>query len=276
MDFPIENCIIADQCFSIPQVQKLLQYPYLLTYVQIDLKLLEEELSKLGEKKAITCSLSKEEKDLLGTLALAKRRREWLGGRFAAKHATAQLLEQVESQKHDMHWSRYDIIVDKNGRPYLSADNKNAAHLTMPDISISHSGSMAVAMAVQKGFCGVDIQKVTQKVFKVSDRYCSHSEKQILEEFFPVEPEKQAAPLTKLWAAKEALRKVSAMNSLPGYLELELIEITTAPLQKESGPWGFTFNWENSDAHTHTKCTVAVTHLEDYALALTARSNTLG
>jgi hypothetical protein len=66
------------------------------------------------------------------------------------------------------------------------------------------------------------------------------------------------------------------MNSLPGFLELELIEITTAPLQKESGPWGFTFNWENSDAHTHTKCTVAVTHLEDYALALTARSNTLG
>src|SRR5210317_947379 len=100
MDFPIENCIIADQCFSIPQVQKLLQYPHLLTYVQVDLKLLEEELSKQGEKKAITCSLSKEEKDLLSTLALAKRRREWLGGRFAAKHVTARLLEQVESQKH--------------------------------------------------------------------------------------------------------------------------------------------------------------------------------
>jgi len=276
MDFPLKNCIIADQCFSIPQVQELLQYPHLLTYVQIDLKLLEEEISKLGEKKAITCSLSREEKDLLSTLSLDKRRKEWLGGRFAAKYATAGLFEQVESQKHDMHWSRYAIIVDKNGRPYLSANNKNAAHLTMPDISISHSGSLAVAMAAQKGFCGVDIQNVTQKVFKVSDRYCSHNEKQILEKFFPVEPEKQAAPLTKLWAAKEALRKVSAMNSLPGFLELELIEITTAPLQKESGPWGFIFNWKNSAGLTHKKCTVAVTHIEDYALALTARGDTLG
>src|SRR5210317_1123401 len=140
MDFPIENCIIADQCFSIPQVQKMLQYPHLLTYVQIDLKLLEEELSKLGEKKVITSSLSKEEKDLLSTMALAKRRREWLGGRFAAKYVTAGLLEQIEFQKNDIHWSRYAITVDKNGRPYLSAGNKIAAHLTMPDISISHSG----------------------------------------------------------------------------------------------------------------------------------------
>ena len=202
MDFPLENCIIADQCFSIPQVQELLQYHHLLAYVQIDLKLLEEEVSKQGEEKAITCCLSREEMDILSTLSLDKRRKEWLGGRFAAKYATAGLFEQVESQKHDMHWSRYAIIVDKNGRPYISADNKNSTNIPMPDISISHSGSMAVAMAVQKGFCGVDIQKVTQKVFKVSDRYCSHNEKQILEKFFPVEPEKQAAPLTKLWAAK--------------------------------------------------------------------------
>ena len=141
----------------------------------------------------------------------------------------------------------------------------------MPDISISHSGSMAAAMAAHNGLCGVDIQKVTGKVFKVRDRYCTHNEKKILEAFFPVAGKAQAAPLTKLWAAKEALRKASSMSSLPGFLELELIEITAAPQQKESGPWGFIFNWKNSAGLTHKKCTVAVTHIEDYALALTAR-----
>jgi len=272
MDIPLENCIIADQAFSLPQVQELLQYPHLLTCVLLDLRLLEEEINKLGEGKAISCNLSGEELDQLSIFTWAKRKREWIGGRFAAKYATAQLLQQIKSQKKGIHWSNHIIITDENGRPFLSASSENATQ-PLPDISISHSASMAAAMAVHKGSCGVDVQRVTPKVNKVSDRFCTHGEKQILQEFFPVVPEQQAAALTKLWAAKEALKKASSMSSLPGFLELELFEITSDPLHRKSGPWGFIFNWKNSAEITHKKCRVAVTQIEDYALALTAKGD---
>lgn len=275
MDFPLENCIVADLHFSAPQVQKLLQYPHLLTYVLLDLQLLEKEINKLGKERVTASNLSGEELSLLSKFTSAKRKREWTGGRFAAKYATKRLLEQIESQKNVMDWSSHIISVAENGRPFLSV-NKEKTTQSLPDISISHSASMAAAMAVYKGYCGVDIQKVTPRVIKVSDRFCTHDEKQILQDFFPVESEKQAAPLTKLWAAKEALRKAFSLGSLPGFLELELIEITADQLQKEAGLWGFIFNWKNPAGSAYEKCRVAVTHKEDYALALTARSDTVG
>ena len=129
-------------------------------------------------------------------------------------------------------------------------------------------------MAVHKGYCGIDVQKITRKVLKVSDRFCTNEEMQIIQDSFPGETELQAAPLTKLWAAKEALRKASAMSSLPGFLELELIEITSDPLQKKSGPWGFNFNWNYPAGLAHEKYRVAVIRIGDYALALTARYDT--
>jgi len=273
MDLPLENCIIADQAFSVPQVQELLQYPHLLTHILLDLRLLEEEINRLGEERAVACNLSREELDLLSIFTMTKRKREWIGGRFAAKYATAQLLEQVKSQKKGMHWSSHSIINAENGRPFLSASNKSA--IQPCDISISHSASMAAAMAVHKGYCGIDVQRVTPKVIKVSDRFCTHEEKQILEEFFTVAPEQQAGPLTKLWACKEALRKTFSLTALPGFLELELLEITSDPLQKKSGPWGFLFNWKNSAGLRQKKCRVAVTHIEEYALALTAWGDTV-
>jgi phosphopantetheinyl transferase len=274
MDFSLENSIVENQHFSVPQVQEMLQYPHILTYVLLDLQLLEQEVNKAGEERIIANNLSRGELDQLGKFALAKRKREWIGGRFAAKFATKRLLEQIKFPKNVRHWSGYTIIVDENGRPFLQADKENIA---LPvDISISHSASMAATMAVQKGYCGIDIQKVTPQIFKVKDRFCTHGEKQVLEDFFPVGPEQQAAPLTKLWAAKEALRKASNLSSLPGFLELQLIEIKTDTLQKESGPWGFIFNWQTPAGLAHKKCTVAVTCIEeDYALALTVRGDTV-
>ena len=275
MDFPLENCIIADPHFSVPQAQELLQYPHLLTCALLDLKLLEEEVSKLGEERTIAHNLAREELERLSTFTLAKRKKEWLGGRFAAKYAAAGLLEQIESE-NIIHWPNFIIFADENGRPFLSTNKEKTTLVPMPDISISHSGSIAAAMAIQKGYCGIDIQQVTPKVLKVSDRFCTHDEKQILEDFFPVESEKQPAHLTKLWAAKEALRKASSLSSLPGFLELELIEIPATPSQKRSGLWGFIFHWKNPCGYTHQKGIVAVTHIAGYALALTARDDTVG
>ena len=272
MDFQIEKCILAPQHLSAPQVQNILQSKYPLTYVLLNLQLLENEINKTGEEAA-TSYLSGEELFQLSKFTSSKRRREWLGGRFAAKYATARLLTQIKSQDNDMEWNAHTIMNDKNGKPFLSA-NKEKPTITC-DISISHSASMAAAMAVNKGYCGIDIQQVTQQVVKVSSRFCTHEEKKILQDSFPAEPDKQAASLTKLWAAKEALRKASFLDSLPGFLELELIEITADPLHKNANLWCFIFKWKNPAGSTHEICRVAVSPIKDYALALTVMDDTV-
>lgn len=273
MDLQIKKCITANPQLPVPRVAELLHYNHSLTYVLLNLQLLEEEMDKLGEETAAVSHLSEEELVQFDKFASPKRKREWLGGRFAAKHATAKLLERTKSQDNDMHWSGYIIMADKNGRPFLSANKRNPENTC--DISISHSASMAAAMAVNKGYCGVDIQQVSPQVIKVRERFCTNKEKKILQDFFSVEPEEQAVPLTKLWAAKEALRKASFLDSLPGFLELKLIEITAAPLQKNAGLWGFIFNCKNPAGSTHDICRVAVSPIEDYVLALTVRDDTV-
>ena len=90
-----------------------------------------------------------------------------------------------------------------------------------------------------------------------------------------MEPDKQANFLTKLWAAKEALRKASFLDSLPGFLELELIEIAGKKAYKETDLRQFVFKWNKPAGSAHEICSVAVTHIEDYALAFTVRDFTV-
>ena len=135
------------------------------------------------------------------------------------------------------------------------------------------------ASAVSKGFCGIDIQKVTDRVIKVRQRFCTPNEEEIVASFFRASFKKQSALLTRLWAAKEALRKVANRSSLPGFLELELIEINKGPPHNASTSWKFVFIWKHIDTNGRpdaVKCSVAITHLGDYALALTTRNDTVG
>ena len=90
-------------------------------------------------------------------------------------------------------------------------------------------------MATGKGFCGVDIQKITPRVIKIQKRFCTPAEKLILQKSFPWQSEIETAALTKLWAAKEALRKAAFAPPLPGFLEMELAEIIRATPQDRTG-----------------------------------------
>jgi len=267
MDLQIEKCIIANRRLPDPMVAEILRYRHSLTFVLLDLRLLED---KLDQETAAVSYLSEEELAQLSKFTSSKRTREWLGGRIAAKLATARLLEQVGFEDNDVDWSGHIIMTDKNGRPFLSANKGNPTNSV--DISISHSGSMAAAMAVAKGCCGVDIQNVSPQVIKVSERFCTEKEKKVLQAFLPVESDNLAISLTKLWSAKEALRKASLLDSLPGFLELELIEITNESAYRETDLWRFVFKWKKPAGSVHEICSVAVSHFEDYALALTVRN----
>jgi phosphopantetheinyl transferase (holo-ACP synthase) len=269
MNFTLEKCMVEVSHLSVSGMREILRYSHLMTCVLLDLRLLDGEVKKLGKDKIITSSLSGQEVVLLDKFTSAKRQKEWIGGRFAAKYATAKLLKQGDPQQN-ISWSSLIIDADENSRPFLSSGNDEPGN-TMPDISISHSGSMAAAMAIEKGLCGIDIQQVTPKIMKVRNRFCTREELKILEKSFSMEPE---TPLTLLWAAKETLRKASNLDSLPGFMELQLLEITTDPSAIKSGPWCFILNWKNAGG-AKNKCTVAVTQIEDYALALTVRDDTV-
>ncbi|KPK00688.1 MAG: hypothetical protein AMJ60_00055 [Desulfobacterales bacterium SG8_35] len=272
MDFPFLNCITSAENFSARQVMALLEYHHDMTYILFNLQKFDEEIQKITEKKMVAHYLSTRELDNLAAFSSDKRKREWLGGRFAAKFAAAGALVQ---RGNPLPWSGLTVLADKNGRPFLAADTKSTA---LPDISISHSGSMAAAMAVSKGFCGIDIQKVTDRVVKVRERFCSPDEEHIIQSFFSASGEKQSSALTRLWAAKEALRKAANTSSLPGFLELELTEINKGSAFRLAAPWRFVFMWNHRDLNGYPvteKCYAAVSLIADYALALTARNDSV-
>ena len=273
MDFPFSNCIASAENFSVRQVAELLEYHNSMTYILLNLQRFEEEMQKFAEKKGVAHYLATREQDNFTRFTSDKRKKEWLGGRFAAKFAAAGALVQ---NGNPLPWSGLAVLADANGRPFLAAATKSSV---LPDISISHSGSMAAAMAVSKGLCGIDIQKVTERVVKVRERFCTPEEEHIIQSFFKAPHEKQSAALTKLWAAKEALRKAANTNSLPGFLELELTEINKGSPYRDSAPWRFVFMWKHVDLHgdpVNERCRVAVGLIADYALALTARNDIVG
>jgi len=273
MDLQITNWPFTELSLFATQAQQILQYPHLMQCILLDLQRLEETIVLEGGEKALRGSLSSTEQELLNKFKLAKRRREWLGGRLAAKYAVDRLLELVQSRQYALPWADYSILGDDYGRPHISADCKTGA--PMPDISISHSGSFAAALAVRKGFGGLDLQEITPKILKVKDRFCTPGEERILRDSIPVAPANIAGLLTKLWSAKEALRKVARLQTLPGFLEMKLVEINCGQRQDKNTPWCFIFTIEPSAGFTRKGLNVAVIGMENYTLAVTAMDDTL-
>ena len=272
MDFPFQSCIISAGNSADLQVGMLLAYHPDMTYIVLDLQRFEDRVQALGGENIAARYLSSLEQEYFAGLTSEKRKREWLGGRFAAKYAAAELFVR---KNIELPGSALAVIADENGRPFLAADSRE---MILPDISISHSGNLAAAMAVDKGYCGIDVQKITDRVIKIAQRFCSSDEKRIMDTFFHASRQKQSTLFTKLWAAKEAIRKVANLSSLPGFLELTLTEITAGSTDKASPFWHFVFLWKQEDmagSPVAEKCDVTVSLLAEYVLALTARNDTL-
>jgi len=275
MDPIIEKYIVAGQPLPASQVRKLLHYPHPLTIVLLDIRLLEEEIELRGREYITMPCLSGREQMKMATFTSEKRKKEWLGGRIAAKHAAATLFKQSPGEQDTVvPFPALEVIADENGRPSLTVKDIRI-HADIPDISISHSAAMAAAMAAGKGLCGIDIQKVTPRLSKVQERFCRPAEKRLLQASFPWQPEKERAELAKLWAAKEALRKAANIKTLPGFLELELVAIEETFVQGEAASWIYVFRWTRKSAPENYEYMVFVTLVKDYALALTARGATM-
>jgi phosphopantetheinyl transferase (holo-ACP synthase) len=271
MDMHAADWPVTEQHLFASGAQHVLQFPHPLTCVLLDLQHLAEKVDLKREEKTLGGCLSSTEMDLYNRFTLAKRKREWLGGRLAAKYAAARLIDRLQPGHYRIGWEDFSILADENGRPHITAGNRTGP--PMPDISISHSGTYAAALAVHKGFGGLDLQEITPRVMRVKDRFCSAGEVRILQDTLPAADRDFSASLTKLWAAKEALRKVARMQTLPGFLEMELVEIKCGA--HKTTPWNFIFEINPSAGFPRKSVRVAVTRLENYALAVTVVDDTL-
>lgn len=190
--------------FEIPETTEIyarlfsLPVPFCLTLINLDR--LEQALEHEMVEDHLLALLSSEEKKLFSGFAYPKRRKEWLGGRLAAKYAVCQLLAV---KKTEQILPTLSILPTESGSPRLTGTGFSRDQL--PALSISHSGRFAVALAAAAESCGVDIQKISPQTQRVADRFCEPHELQLLRDCAPLLDEKER--LTLLWSAKEALKK---------------------------------------------------------------------
>ena len=161
--------------------------------------------------------LTADEKLQLERYTFEKRRNEWFLGRICAKQSTIELLARLGMKP--IAPQEITIAVGTSGRPYLKLPEIKGLE-RIPDISISHSHGKVIGLA-GNCHCGIDIQLLTDTLFKVRDRFCSGPERALLTET----TEDELAQLGILWVAKEAIRKSLEHTRPAGFLTMRLSEV---------------------------------------------------
>jgi holo-[acyl-carrier protein] synthase len=123
----------------------------------LDLRQLQNLLSKQEGVEFLTSLLSPAEAALWTNFTYPKRRLEWLGGRLAAKHSLGRLLGGESARLY----RDYSLLPDEHGRPVLEPLPLGEAVL---HVSISHSRDYAAALTTAAGRCGLDIQQTTARL----------------------------------------------------------------------------------------------------------------
>lgn len=173
--------------------------------------------------------LNADERACLATFTHTKRRLEWLGGRVAAKRAATRL--RANAAQAPLPYPALRITNQADGRPLLCLPPAQAA--TTPQLSISHSGELAVALASSQRPCGLDLQRLSPRIITVRERFASEAEVTLLHTALPNLPEVSA--LTLLWSAKEALRKALPCQPLLGFTEVSLDRLEGDPQRGLTG-----------------------------------------
>jgi 4'-phosphopantetheinyl transferase EntD len=223
--------------------------------VLLDLSALEDHGST--EERLCTTWLSTGERDHFSHFKLKKRKKEWLAGRICAKIAVQEYFSIHCHDRMMPACTEFSIANSATGRPLLIWNTGEPSEQG-PDISISHSGSLALAIAAQT-CCGVDIQKTRDALVRVRERFCTGREEQLL--LSAVHKDQPLIPLTLLWAAKEAAKKALSITEMPGFLDLVLARIT-----RIDDEWLFIFN--QHQARLPLEIRVITTCYRDYGLGV--------
>ncbi len=205
----------------------------------VDLNLIEESL-QLDETTLLQQILSPAEQDYFQRFKYMKRKKEWLGGRLAAKAAILALASSHHAADQDLR--SITILANKHGRPITEEFPACLANQgSGPTISISHSDCFAVALAMPKeesraissSSCGVDLQKISTKLAGLTSHFATDAELQLLAQQAGCDEDTR---LTMLWTAKEALKKALLHDQSVIFSATEVQEITRV----SDSVWRFT------------------------------------
>ncbi len=130
--------------------------------------------------------------------AKGTRNLQWLASR--------KLIQEMLGLDHEI-----EILKTEEGKPYLSSCSKT--------ISMSHSGHYAAAIISNNGETGVDIEKISDRIFKIVHKFVNESEGQFMRN-----PEDMETCYL-IWSAKEVLFKYHGFGALDFRKHLSLTDL---------------------------------------------------
>lgn len=160
-------------------------------------------------------------------------------------------LKSLAKGKRTLHWLATRVVLryllgtkqyincpsDANGKPYL------------PDfpyeISLTHSYDYAGVMLSTKGYCGIDLEIVRDKVTRIKDKFLKP------EELAFIDPENEVDQLYACWCAKEAVYKLQGNRGVSFLHHIRIDPfpyfpqgVMTAHLEKEGSQQSFQVYYE--------------------------------
>lgn len=161
----------------------------------------------------------------LQATAVAKRSRQWLLGRYAAKMACRRWLK--EQGRPIATWCDIQIGNSESGMPFITIKGLG----TEPAISIAHSGNEAIAAITAPGNpIGVDIENrpLHTDLHALAKRISSEAEFQRW--FATITVDELSERFRTLWLAKEATAKCTGkgLQWRPGMFEVVALDRDTA------------------------------------------------
>ena len=200
----------------------------------VDLALIEQAIEQ-HESQLLQQVLSTAEQKYFQRFKYMKRKKEWLGGRLAAKAAILAL--PAFTNGADQALPGITVLPNKHGRPCLEQlPSCLPARSNQPVISISHSDDFAVALARLKGICGLDLQTITTRLAGLTDHFATDAEMQLLAEQAACDEDTR---LTMLWTVKEALKKGVLHDQSVIFSETELHQLTRLNESINEAVWRF-------------------------------------
>ncbi|MGB9752078.1 MAG: phosphopantetheinyl transferase [Roseiflexus castenholzii] len=192
-------------------------------------------IQTLADHPALACAeppeglLSSAEEARFRTLTREKRRRDWLLGRWTAKHLAAHYIELVTGRRPALR----DIVIltDPDGAPRLQSQNGDASIIDRLAISISHSRDHAFCVLTDTpGYApGADIEYVEPRAPGFVTDFFTDVE---IASVHHAPPSAQPLLTTVIWSAKEA-----ALKSLRCGLTVDTRRIVCLPDEPTADGW---------------------------------------
>jgi 4'-phosphopantetheinyl transferase len=173
--------------------------------------------------------LSPTEQARLSGLTRPKRRRDWLLGRWTAKHLLQSVLESETHQPCPL--AALSILADPDGAPAVTLKQAET-DLPLPlSLSISHSGDYAFcALLLDSGQqVGADIERVEPRSPEFVETYFSNEEQALVQQ---TPPAQRDIVVTAIWSAKEA-----ALKALRLGLTVDTRSVTCLPALSPTTEW---------------------------------------